>query len=140
MKYKYHLLTWGGFYNTYHKHDFKAGDYLFNTLEEREAYIKLLEKTSKDLNAQVLMTSLSEGYTCNVRTVCHRVSEYKGQEYYTTWDLGINYSFNTAKFIMEDKWYPGFNDYPLGEDFDYEDLEFKVLSEWITGAMNINEF
>ena len=139
LKYQYHLKTWGGFYNTQHKHGFKEGDYLFNTEVERGNYINLLEDVSKKLNAHVLVTSLSEGYSCSIRTVCHRVSSYKDKEYYTTWDLGVNYPFSTAKYIIKDKWYPGFNDYPLGEDFDYENKDFKIVSEWITGAMDVTE-
>ena len=35
---------------------------------------------------------------------------------------------------MENKWYVGFNDYPMGGDFDYDNEEFEVIQEWISGA------
>ena len=134
-KYEYHVFTWGGFYNDEHKakHKREPGDYWFDTVEEREAYIKELESISKQLNAQVLMINRTEGFDCRTRTVAHRVSEYKGIRAYTTRDLGINYEFSAAKYMMENNWYPGFNDYPFG-DIDYTSEEFKVVGEWITGA------
>jgi len=138
-KYKYHFLTWGGFYNEEYKniHKFEPGDYLFDTLQEREEKIKTLEKVCKDLDARVLCISRSEGFNCDVRTVAHRISEFEGNQYYSSNDLGVNYPFEVATYIMEDKWYPGFNDYPLGENFNYDQESFKIVSEWITGAMEV---
>lgn len=139
LKYQYHLLTWGGFYNDHHKHSYKPGDYLFDTKEEREQYIEELEKTSKELNAHVLMISRTEGFNCDIRAVCHRVIRYKGQLYKSEYDMGINYPFRGAQYTMNYKWTLGFNDYPLGEDFDYDNGEVEIISEYITGAFDIEE-
>ena len=40
-KYQYHVLTWGGFYNTEYKavHGLEPGDFLFDTESERSAFI-----------------------------------------------------------------------------------------------------
>ena len=133
-KYEYHLFTWGGFYNDeYFKiHQKPKGDFWFNTPEERQVFIEELEEIEKQLGAHHLAMTKSEGYCCRIRTVLHRVVEYEGKRYYSEYDMGINYPIGTAKFHLEYKWYPGFNDYPLGEDFDYSKV--KVIQEWVTGA------
>lgn len=135
-KYQYFLHTWGGFYNTWHqeKHGYKEGEFLFDTSAERQQYMEELEAVSEVLNAHMLATSTSEGFACDVRTVLHRVVEWEGKQYYSQRDMGPNYPLDTAMYFIEYNWYPGFNDYPLGEDFDYEAHEVKVLKEWITGA------
>ena len=138
-KYQYHVLTWGGFYNTEHKaiHQLEPGDYLFDTQEARDAFIAERRALETKLDAECLMVSLSEGFHCDVRTVLHRVSEYKGKRAYTTYDLGINYNLSTAAYHLQNKWYPGFNDYPFGDDdgiYDKGNPDFKILDEWITGA------
>jgi hypothetical protein len=143
-KYQYHLQTWGGFYNKEHTHGFKSGDYIFDTLEERDAYINKLKQAEIDYpKARMLALSTSEGYNCNVRTTLHRVIEFENKEYYTTYDMGINFPYSTAQFHMEYKWYPGFNDYPLGENFPYDNpkeyQKIKIKQEWITGAFNLNK-
>ena len=46
-------------------------------------------------------------------------------------------SIPKVEYIIEEKWYPGFNDYPLGEDFDYNSDGFEVIQEWITGGFNV---
>lgn len=139
MKYQYHLKTWGGFYNDQWKeiHGKEEGDFIFDTLEERQNYIDELRAIEKSLNAQSLVLDLSEGYNCHIRTVIHRVIEFKGKEYYTNRDLGVNFPYSAAKYIMDYKWTPGFNDYPLGEKFDYSKVAIK--SEWVTGAFNIED-
>ena len=133
-RYQYHVLTWGGFYNKEYKdiHGFEEGDYVFESEKEREDFIKNRELVADKLNARYLMISCSEGYCCNIRTTLHRIVRHKGVDYYTTRDMGINYPFKVAKSFLENKWYPGFNDYPLGEDFDYSKVS--VIKEWITGA------
>ena len=140
-KYQYHVSTWGGFYNDEHKaiHGLDDGDFVFDTKQQREAFIERRKEISRKLNAHHLALSLSEGFTCDVRTVLHRVVTINGEQHYSTYDMGINYPFNVAMYHMENKWYPGFNDYPLGEDFDYDSADIKVLQEWITGAMTVNE-
>lgn len=135
-KYEYYLYTWGGFYNDeYLKiHKKPEGDFWFDTLEEREQFITELLKIEKELNARHLAYIVSEGYCCRTHVVLHRVVEWEGKKYYTTNEMPINYDFNSAKYHLEYKWYPGFNDYPLGEDFDYGKNQVKVIQEWITGA------
>jgi len=134
-KYEYHVLTWGGFYNKEHKdiHGLEGGDYVFSTEKEREDFIDYRRNVSKALNAHSLCFTKTEGFCCHTRTVLHRVVQYKGERYYSSYDVGVNYSISSAKFLMEYKWTPGFNDYPLGEDFEHYD-KVKVVGEWITGA------
>lgn len=135
-KYEYHLFTWGGFYNEeYLKIHLKPqGDFWFDTFEERQKFIDELKAIEEKLNARHLAMKLSEGYCCRERTVIHRVIEWKGKKYYSKLDMGINYPFTAAKYHLEWKWFPGFNDYPLGEEFDYERNQVKIIQEWITGA------
>lgn len=138
-KYQYHVLTWGGFYNEEYKriHGLESGDFLFDTESERSAFIAEHRALEAKLDAKCLMVSLSEGFHCDVRTVLHRVSEYKGKRAYTTCDLGINYKLSVAAYHLQNKWYPGFNDYPFGDDdsiYDDGNRDFKILDEWITGA------
>ena len=135
-KYEYHLYTWGGFYNEeYLKvHNKPEGNFWFNTAEERQQFIDELKEIEKKLNARSLAMTLSEGYCCRIPTVLHRVVEWEGKRYYSNHNMGMNYPMNEAKYHLEWKWTCGFNDYPLGEDFDYENNEPKVIQEWITGA------
>lgn len=136
LKYEYHLLTWGGFYNEeYLKiHNIQSGDYYFDTAEERQAFIDKINVFAKELNTFKPAIILTEGHCCRTRTVLHRVIEWDGEIYYTENDMGVNYPFDSAEYYLEHKWYPGFNDYPLGEDFDYENNKVKIIQEWITGA------
>lgn len=138
-KYQYHVQTWGGFYNKEHKriHGLTPGDFVFDSPEERDAFIAHRRAVEQKLSACHLMVRLSEGFCCNIRTVLHRVSEYKGVRKYTSYDLGVNYSFRAAAYHMEDKWFPGCNDYPFGGDetiYDGTCADFKIVAEWITGA------
>ena len=138
LKYEYHLLTWGGFYSEeYSKiHNKPEGDFWFDTPEERQKFLDELREVEKDLNARRLAVQLTEGYCCRIRTVLHRVVEWDGERYYSQYDMGINYPFSAAKYHMEEKWRPGFNDYPLGEDFDYYKNNVTIIQEWITGAFH----
>lgn len=133
-KYEYHLSTWGGFYNDEHKakHGYEEGDYWFDSATEREMYIDKLKKVEKELNARVLMISTNEGFNTRVKTILHRVIEWEGKQYYSSRDMGYAYPYETAQYILHYKWYPGFNDYPLGEDFNYDNVE--ILEEWISGS------
>lgn len=135
-KYLYYLLTWGGFYNEEHKkiHGHEPGDAYFSTYEERDRYIRELMKISDKLNAKELMIATSEGYYFGMTTL-HRISKYKDRIVHTMKEMEINYSLISAEYHLDNKWYPGFNDYPFGEDFNYDDNDFKVLQEWITGAI-----
>jgi len=132
--YQYHVLTWGGFYNEEYKkiHGLDGGDFFFDTSDERDNFVASRKSIEKKLGANVLCFSLSEGFCCDVRTVLHRVVEFGGKQYYTFYDIGVNHPFSAAIYHLENKWYPGFNDYPLGEDFDY--TEVTIVKEWITGA------
>lgn len=135
-KYQYHVLTWGGFYNDEYKkiHGLSSGDFLFDTKEEREVFINQRKELEAYLDARYCVFYKTEGYFCNVRTVLHRITKFKGKEYYTYKDLGINYPFDVAKYTLENKWYLGFNDYPLGDDFNYDTHKIETV-EWITGAI-----
>lgn len=138
-KYQYHVKTWGGFYNEEYRaiHGLEEGDFLFNTEEERTDFVNQRRALERDLAAKSLVVVKTEGYHCNVCTMCHRICEYQGVEYYSSDDLGVNYSRSAAEYWMEWKWYPGFNDYPLGRDFEhYDSKHFKVKAEWITGAFH----
>lgn len=86
------------------------------------------------------MLVLTEGYCCRIETILHRVVEWERKRYYSFYNMGFNYPISVAKYHLEYKWYCGFNDYPLGEDFDYEANELKVIQEWITGAEQEFEF
>lgn len=144
MKYEYRLYTWGGFYNKHNRdvHNEPSGAHYFSTLEERQDYkYKLLSysQTLLDLgnNDSHLVFDESEGYNCRTPVTLHRVIKFKGKEYHSYNELVLSVSFETAKYHLETKWYPGFNDYPLGEDFDYELVE--TVQEWITGSFAIDE-
>jgi|688.fasta_scaffold520280_2 hypothetical protein len=141
-KYEYHLHTWGGFYNEqYFKiHQKPPGDFWFDTAEARQQFIDELKAIEEKLDARHLVINLSEGYCCRTNTVLHRVIEWEGKRYYSKYDMGINYPFSAAKYHLEWKWTCGFNDYPLGEDFDYDENQPKVIQEWITGAEQELEF
>lgn len=134
--YQYHALTWGGFYNKEYKsiHGLDSGDFIFKTESERDKFIKERKSIESKLGAHSLVFSLSEGFCCDIRTVLHRVVNIDGKDYYSSYDMGINYPFSVASYHLENKWYTGFNDYPLGEDFDYENAKIKKVKEWITGA------
>lgn len=141
LKYEYMLSTWGGFYNEEYQalHKYEEGYHYFDSEEEREKYIQKLRCTEEDLDAKHLMISKSEGYNVRVNTVLHRVIKYQDKEYYSKYDIGCAYPYEHAKYHLEYKWYPGFNDYPLGEDFDYENNQVETIQEWITGAFDITK-
>ena len=139
MKYEYLLHTWGGFYNKEHqdKHGEVEGYHYFDTKQERNEYLAKLRKIEKDLNATYLVAEESEGYNTRTITTLHRVVKWEGKEYYSKYELSPNYPHDVAKYHLENKWYPGCNDYPLGKDFDYENNEVETVQEWITGAFDI---
>ena len=141
MKYEYLLHTWGGFYNKKHqdKHKEVEGYHYFDTKQDRGDYLAKLRKIEKDLNVMCLVVHESEGYNTRTVTTLHRVVKWEGKEYYSKYELSPNYSYEAAKYHLENKWYPGFNDYPLGEDFDYENNEVETVQEWITGAFDITD-
>lgn len=137
-KYEYHVLVWGGFFNDEYKkiHEKEPGNYWFNTRRERDRFIKNLKAIKTKLNTGPLAVSESEGYNCRIITKLHRVIRFKNKDYYSEYEMGINYPYDAAMYHMKWKWYPGFNDYPLGEEFDYEANKIEVIQEWVTGAFS----
>ena len=135
-KYQYCVKTWGGFYNDeyFAIHGLKKGEYVFDTAEERQVFIYHRRVIEKQLNADALVIDCTEGYCCEIDTVCHRIVEIDGKQYYSTRNVGRNYPFSAAKALMEYHWYTGSNDYPLGMAFDYGKAKIKMIKEWITGA------
>lgn len=138
MPYLYYLYTWGGFYNKEFQdiHGYIGGGRNFNTAKEREEYLDTLKQVEIKLNARHLAFRTCEGFNTLVPTILHRVVEYKGNQYYSNNDMGIGYPYGAAEYHMQWKWYPGFNDYPLGEDFDYDKEKFTIIQEWITGSFS----
>jgi hypothetical protein len=141
LKYEYSLFTWGGFYNEkfLKLHKQKAGYHFFDSNEERDSFVVKLRKIEDDLDAKHLMVSKCEGYNARVETVLHRVVKFRDKEYHSKYSLGLCYPYNLAIFYFDNKWYPGFNDYPLGESFDYENNEIEIVQEWIVGAFDIKD-
>lgn len=136
LKYQYHVKVWGGFFNEEYKeiHKQEPGDYVFDTIEERNLFIQNLKVIETNLDAKHLAISITEGFDCVTRTVLHRVCEMNGKFYKTEYDMGINYPYSSAQYHLDYKWYPGFNDYPFGDNFNYQRKDWKVVSEWITGS------
>ncbi|MFC4219001.1 hypothetical protein [Flagellimonas marina] len=139
LKYEYLLKTWGGFYNSEYKdiHGEVEGYHYFETAEKRAEYLAKLRWIEKDFHAVRLVVEQSEGYNTRTIVTLNRVIKWKGKEYYSNRELSPNYPYGAAKHFLEYKWRPGFNDYPLGEDFDYEQKEVEIVQEWITGAFDI---
>jgi len=141
MKYEYLLHTWGGFYNKEHqeKHGETSGYHYFDTEQPRDEYLAKLRKIEKELNANTLVVRESEGYNVRIITMLHRVVRWDDKEYYTEYKLGPDYPYEVAKYHLENEWYPGFNSYPFGDNFDYENNNIETIQEWITGAFDVNE-
>lgn len=143
LKYRYSVYTWGGFYNEeYQKiHKQVEGLRVFDNLREKTRYIILLRKIEKELDAKYLMMVQDEGFAVATPLTCHRVINLNGKYYYSSDTINVwptfEDSFSTACYHMEWKWYPGFNDYPAGEELADEEVDYstaKVVQEWITGA------
>lgn len=142
-KYKYLLQTWGALYflNEAREEGLESGYHLFNTSKERQAYIDKLEDFAIRHNNPKVMLITKEGYACEKFVTLHRVIKFEGKEYHTTSVLGSDFSYAAAVYYLKHKWTPGFNDYPLGEDFDYDERrgEIEIVQEWITGAFILNK-
>jgi hypothetical protein len=45
---------------------------------------------------------------------------------------------------MDNKWYPGFNDYPFGYGSETEDIysseDFIIIQEWVSGAFDLKDY
>lgn len=142
LKYEYYLYTWGGFYNQQYKdiHQEEPKAKWFNTLEKRSEYINKLKKIEEELQAKHLCIITCEGYFTRTPVILHRVSKYKNKIVKTTNELWPDTSYDGAKYILQWKWYPGCNDYPFGEDFDYENnKKFEIIQEWIEGCFDLKE-
>ena len=142
--YEYLIHTWGGFYNSHNKqkHGFEEGTRYFTSKEGRQTYLDRLEEEKDKLKTPdaCLVYQLAEGFHVRNLPCCHRIVEWEGKQYYSYRQWNYPTSTSSLKYYMENKWYVGFNDYPLGDDFDYENNEVKVVQEWVTGAFdNIEE-
>lgn len=139
MKYEYGLLTWGGFYNKEYQdiHDLQKGYKYFETEKERQDYLDLLHAVESQLNAKYLMSHTFGGYSCREPVTLHRVTSFEGEDYYSCDELFPDTSVQVAEYHLKYKWYLGFNDYPLGEGFDYTQEGVVVKGEWISGNFNL---
>jgi hypothetical protein len=135
--YQYGLTTWGGFYQPEYRHYFVSGDFFFNTKLERDAYIEVVLEAARRLG-KIAAFDTFEG--CNVqKTVLNRLSEWEGERVHTHRSMFYRQSLGSCLYHLAHKWYPGFNDYPFGEDFDYEKNKITIIDEWIEGSFSTNE-
>ena len=138
VKYEYVLYTWGGFYNPEYqeKHKEKEGCHFFDSKGEREEYLGSLIKIENELNARSLAFIKEEGYHLRHGVTAHRVTEFNGTKYYSCRHFPPGYDYCSAVSNIENKWFVGFNDYPMGDHIDYENAKYRVVQEWITGSFN----
>ncbi len=136
LKYEYSLKTWGGFYNEYHKaiHKEEEGDHYFSTEVERDEYLKKLKKISGSEISKTLVSNKDEGYHVRDLPTAHRVIRIDGKEYYSSRSGFSSHTLDNMVYMLEHTWTTGFNDYPLGEDFDYDNADIEIVQEWITGS------
>lgn len=136
-KYEYYLKTWVGFYKEKLKEVYgnEAGDFWFDSDVERQKFINDLRKIEKELDWGYMATRLSQGYCCRTKTILHRVVELGEKRYYFTKDLGYNYPFSVARYVLEEEW--GIDELEIPET-DFTNSNVKVIQEWITGADNLN--
>lgn len=141
-KYQYYLETWGGFYNLcYSKiHGLKPVKMYFDSSEEREEYLNNLKVIEQELDAKHLAYVEAEGYHINEPVVLHRITRYNNKDYYSSNELSPGFELDVALYIMDWKWYPGCNDYPLGEEHDYKKNPVQIVKEWITGGIDITNY
>lgn len=164
--YLYALYAWGGFFNEENAkiHLVNPKNYenvvFFKNKEDRDAIIYSLNVIADDMQKKghstcKLMITTHEGYDMDKPVVCHRVSEYKGKRVHTTFNMKIGTTIQDAMFWMNEKWYPGHNDYPFGtpevksiegykhltEEYDpYNSDDFKIIQEWVTGAFDLKDY
>jgi hypothetical protein len=142
IKYEYFIYTWGGFYNHTDKHGYKSEPRWFDSKEERNEYLKVLNETCNKLGTwdAILAVKTSEGYHTREVPTIHRVVEYEGKRYYSTNKWNWPEDFITLEYFNEHKWYPGFNDDIIEEELkkqiDYNKVI--IIQEWITGAFDVN--
>lgn len=135
-KYEYCLKTWGGFFNEEFakEHLYNPGVRFFDTEKEREVYLGQMRWWEIELNARHLTALKVEGYNLE-RTVVHRITEWEGESYYTSSEMTYGLTPEVAQYHLDSQWTPGHNDYPLGEDFDYETNKVTIIQEWFTGTI-----
>lgn len=137
LKFEYYCSLWGGFFNDNNKkiHGFKEGAYYFDTIKERNDFIIELESFIPQLDSlATLARDLAEGFNVRKRAAAYRIIKYKGKFHYSEYKWSFaNASASVIMYHMENKWYPGFNDYPLGENFDYSKVE--IIEEGIKGYL-----
>ncbi len=136
LKYEYMLHTWGGFYNEEHKHDEKPGYKWFDSDLERDKYVQKLKTIEEVLGAKHLMITVEEGYNTRTMTILNRISKYKGKVYHSTYEMGYGYPYDAAKYHIEWKWTPSFNDDIISKDVGkkVKPEDIKIIQEWIIGA------
>lgn len=100
--YEYHLKTWGGFYNKEHSsvHGKEAGDFWFNTWEDRDKYLHELKLLEKKHGANHLAYTLSEGHDCRKQTVVRITANYLGVTYNFEYNFGYGYGVDNAEFMF----------------------------------------
>ena len=137
-KYEYYLKLWGGMFNK-NDHNIRRGDLYFDTEKERDNYLKKAQEIEKSLDrcdARLAYTK-AEGFTVRTFPELHRICEYKGQLYHSSYKWSSPCpDINTLMYHMEYKWYPGFNDTKIEEEVS-EEVNYSqvtVIQEWITGA------
>lgn len=109
MKYEYLLFTWGGFYNRdyFKEHGYKEGSYYFETEKQRDRYRDTLISLSNELKAYQFMYIEAEGFCVRDIPKLHRVVRYKGKDYYSSRDCHPDFTYDSARYFLEFKWYPG---------------------------------
>lgn len=145
LKYRYALFTWGGFYNKQYqeKHGHVEGRKVFDTLEERQQYLTMLQGIELAMDARHLAYTLDEGFAIDTPVILHRVTKYEDKYYYSknVIDTFSTFTdeFGGASYIMNWKWIPGFNDEPIGDSDEVDYSNHEIIQEWITGAFKPEE-
>jgi hypothetical protein len=131
-KYEYAVETWGGFYNPEHKekHGLEPGTYYFDSKEKRDEFMKERRIIEHNLKANYLMFSVAEGKNLRMRYWLFRETTSGSQTVKTRRSMCVDTTKEQAEYHLEYKWYPGFNDYPFGEYFDY-DNGIDNINEWV---------
>ena len=98
-KYEYLLTLWGGFFNKEHPHDFKAGNYWFDSIQERGDFISKLKKLERENNWRCLASDKHEGYKTRYKTIVTMVFVFNGEFKYR-YDFGFCYPESAAKYMF----------------------------------------
>ena len=138
MNYQYGVKVWGGFFNDEHRanHGKEEGEYTFDSETARDLFVGELKLIERNIGRLCLVIHKYEGYLCNEKITLHRISKHKDVEVCTTETMFPCTKYDDAVYHLENKWYLGFNDYPFGESFDYENEKVEVC-EWVEGRFAI---